>query len=254
MTSSWLYCRRFEELLYSLPLLVVATDEGMAQQAGEQLLQASQGRLQHLRCLAVSSQPPSSHPRSQQAAIHSPGHSMSHALTHGAVNGSAGPLVPTRDGQMSLTESLPGPAAQGRQPYDPAVLVSGLRWLAKHRPEPPTMQASLSSTASNLPAKPCWNDSWAVACQNLQLPLICRLSCQHKVPVIRYHHDEANFSAQRLPAFTETGTRMPSLHRLYTAQHGFAPWMMALEGRCTGTGYSFHGTSMGITQTIKCPC
>ncbi|KAK9841595.1 hypothetical protein WJX74_008473 [Apatococcus lobatus] len=132
--------RHFEEILHSLPLLVVATSEDMAEQAGEQLLQASQGQLRHLRCLAVSSQRPNGHTSAHHDAGDSPRRVLSHALAYEGISGHAGSLVPTGEGQMAAM-ALPGAACRSVQPYDSAALVSGLRWLAKHRPEPPTMQA-----------------------------------------------------------------------------------------------------------------
>ena len=135
---------------------MVATSPDAAEQAGEQVLQASEGRLQHLRCLAVSSPSASRVAQSQQEGDRSPAGVMRHALAHEGMDGAAAALLPAGEAGQMVAAPLPGATSQGVQPYDPAALVLGLQWLAQHQPEPPVMQASPSLQGSGPVDTRCW--------------------------------------------------------------------------------------------------
>lgn len=130
-------CRHFEEILHGLPLLILATDAAAGDQALHELQDASGGRLQQLRCLLLASDQARSFQEAHHGETDLDGTTLSHELARLDTRLQAGALVPVRRGRHDGTSSA---SAASLQPYNPAVLVSGLRWLAEHRPEPPDLQ------------------------------------------------------------------------------------------------------------------
>ena len=138
-------CRHFENVLHSLPLLVVASSPDTADQALEDLHEASKGQLQHVQCLLLQFSRPAAHSKpahSSPLAIAPSGRSRHINAGHGLVRGQEAADMVTIDSQ----EEAISVQAQGSQDRpadsDSAKLACALQWVASNCPQQPAMQVT----------------------------------------------------------------------------------------------------------------
>ncbi len=167
-------CRQFEDILHSLPLLIVASSQDAADQAFQDVHDGSEGQMQHLQCLLLNVSPSATRPSSVRssplpvrnssplsASLAAPPNSWgtSYALAKGPLNhaprspGTA--IMAVEDGASGFISAQAHGVPGGPATDDSERLVHALQWLAQHRPQPPAMQVDAPPRSALVPCNAC---------------------------------------------------------------------------------------------------